>query len=689
MRRHSEKHGPALRWRPALGALAILTLVSTPACEREEYVSNASGLDRRNLDEAVSPCVDFFQYANGGWLARNPIPADRPSISVGVEVQERNYEILHRILEDAAAEADGAPMGSAVQKVGHFYAATMDSARLAELGTNPLADDLAAIDAISSLEDLQRVLIGFHARGMQLLFGSGVENDFQDPNATRLYILQGGLGLPDRDYYFRDSDAETRSSYVTHVTRMLGFVGEDVEIASASAATVMDMETQLADASLGAVELRDASNYYRPVTPDMADGEIPNFPISDYLDGIGVAPQVVSFPHTRFFARVNDMLRDRSLDDWKAYLRWQLINMTAPWLSPEVERADFDFYSGTLSGVEEMDERWKRALRRTDGALGEALGQLYVAEAFPPETKARADEMIENLRAALGHRIQNLEWMSDETKQLALAKLEAFTPKIGYPDEWRDYSALDIEPGDFYGNMTRAVEFEQHRDLAKLGNPPDPNEWGMTPPTVNAYYHPLRNEIVFPAGIMQPPLFDGEIDDAVNYGAMGAVIGHEMGHGFDDQGSRFAADGTMTNWWTDEDRAEFMRRAQVVVDQYSQYEALPGLFVNGQLTLGENIGDIGGLAMAFEALTAALEEHPVGEIDGFTPQQRFFLSWAQSWRGNQREENLRVQVNTDPHSPRKFRANGPVSNMPEFAAAFGCQPGDPMVRPEEQRVHIW
>lgn len=676
-----------------LGFAAMMTVLlvacSPEGGEEAEYTSNTQGLDRRNLDETISPCVDFFQYANGSWLERNPIPPERASTSMGMEVRDRNFEVLHRILDDAAAEADAATAGSVTQKVGHFYAAAMDEARLTELGVQPLADDLAGIDAIASLDDLRAVLTDFHAQGLTFLFAGGVLNDFADSNTTTFFVLQGGLGLPERDYYFRDEDAETRDAYVAHVARMMGFLGEDEATAQASAATVMEMETALAEVSLGSVELRNIGNYYRPVTVAQADTEAPNVGLPGYFQGLGLSVERFSFPHSSFFSRLDTMLEERPLEDWKTYLRWHLINATSPYLSPEIEAADFDFFEGTLSGVEEMEPRWRRALERTDGALGEALGQLYVAEAFPPEEKARADAMIEDLRAALRARIQGLEWMGEETKALALAKLEAFTPKIGYPDVWRDYSSLDVVDGDYFGNVQRARAFEARRNFDKLGLPPDPNEWGMSPPTVNAYYSPLDNEIVFPAGIMQPPLFDGETDDAVNYGAMGAIIGHEMGHGFDDQGSRFDAEGRFANWWTDEDRAEFERRAQVVVDQYAGYEALPGLFVNGELTLGENIGDIGGLMTAYDALQLALEENPEGEIDGFTPEQRFFLSYAQAWRGNQRDEALRVQVNTDPHSPRKFRANGPLANMPEFAEAFGCQAGDPMVRPDSLLVQIW
>jgi putative endopeptidase len=428
-------------------------------------------------------------------------------------------------------------------------------------------------------------------------------------------------------------------------------------------------------------------NFYNPTTPAEAEAITPRFSWTRYLQGIGVRAERFSFPHRAFFAELDRMMGDAPIDDWKAYLRWSLLHSAAPYLGPELERENFRFYGTVLQGTPQMQPRWKRARGSVDAFVGEALGQLYVAEAFPPEAKAKAMEMIDNIRAGLADRLRTLEWMGPETRERALAKLATFDPKIGYPDRWRDYSALETERGDYFGNVRRAAAFEARRQFARVGQPVDRGEWSMTPQTVNAYYNPLRNEIVFPAGIMQPPFFDPSADDAVNYGAMGAIIGHEIMHGFDDQGSQFDAQGNFADWWTAEDKAEFARRSQVLVEQYGAYVAVDSLRVNGQLTLGENIGDLGGLIVAFAGLQRALGTGPRSPIDGFTPEQRFFLAFAQAWRGIMRDEAIRVQVQTDPHSPRRFRAMGPVSNMPEFARAFGCRPGDPMVR--ETPVRIW
>jgi predicted metalloendopeptidase len=396
-----------------------------------------------------------------------------------------------------------------------------------------------------------------------------------------------------------------------------------------------------------------------------------------------------SYAQPNFFAEMNRVLGEADIDTWKAYVRWNLINNFSPYLSDDFVQQDFEFYGKTLRGTEELQPRWKRVVARTSSSLGEALGQVYVERAFPPETKERADQMIENLRATIGSRIQNLEWMSDDTKVQALTKLAAFNSKIGYPDEWRDYSKLDVGRQSYVANVRAANAFEMRRNLDKMGQPMDRNEWGMSPQTVNAYYSPVMNEIVFPAAIMQPPMFDGEADDAINYGAMGSVIGHEFMHGFDDKGSKFDADGNMVDWWTDEDRERFDERTKILIDQFSAFVAVDDLHVNGELTLGENIGDMAGLTMAYHALQSALEGRDPGKIDEFTPQQRFFLSWAQGWRKNYRPEALKLQVNTDPHSPAKFRVNGPLANMPEFAEAFGCKEGDPMALPADKRAAIW
>jgi len=651
------------------------------------FVTNVGGLDRRNLDESARACVDFYRYANGGWLSRNTIPADRSQWSAGSELVERNDALLRRILEDAAGA--GEPRGSVRQKVGDLFASAMDTARIAALGTRPIQPELARIDALRTTEDLQALITDYHAKGMGVLFGAGPEADLRNSSTNILYVLQGGLGLPEKDYYLRDDERSVtlRGQYVEHVGNMLALGGAAPEAARAQAERVMAMETRLARASLGAVELRNPANFYTPTTVAEAEAVTPNFRWSRFLQGIGVRTERFSFPHRAFFTEVNAMLRDVPMDDWKAYLRWNLLRGAADYLSPEIERESFRFYGTVLQGTPQMQPRWKRARGTVDALVGEALGQLYVAEAFPPEAKARAMAMIENIRGALGERLRTLEWMSPATRERALAKLATFDPKIGYPDVWRDYGALEIERGDYFGNVRRAAAFEARRQFARVDQPVDRREWAMTPQTVNAYYNPLRNEIVFPAGIMQPPFFDPTADDAVNYGAMGAIIGHEIMHGFDDQGSQFDAQGNFADWWTAEDKAEFTRRSRTLVEQYGAYVAVDSLRVNGQLTLGENIGDLGGLVIAYSALQRALGTAPRTPIDGLTPEQRFFLSWAQAWRGITRDEAVRVQVQTDPHSPRQFRAMGPVSNMPEFAQAFGCRPGDPMVR--ETPVRIW
>jgi len=471
---------------------------------------------------------------------------------------------------------------------------------------------------------------------------------------------------------------------------MLQLMGDSAEQADKAALRILELETGLAKASLTNVELRDPANYYNIETLKSADEATPNFSWSRYFERLGLGGmENFSYAQPNFFAEMNRLLGEQDLDTWKAYLRWNLINSFSPYLSEAFVNQDFEFYGKTLRGTEELQPRWKRVVARTSSSLGEALGQVYVERAFPVQTKSRADKMIEDLQATVGTRIQGLDWMSDETRTQALAKLAAFTSKVGYPVKWRDYSKLDVERESYVANVRAANAFEMRRNLDKIGQPIDRDEWGMSPQTVNAYYSPVMNEIVFPAAIMQPPMFDGEADDAINYGAMGSVIGHELMHGFDDKGSQFNAEGNMVNWWTDEDRERFEERTKILVEQFGGFVAVDDLHVNGELTLGENIGDLAGLTMAFYALQTALEGNNPGEIDGFTPEQRFFLSWAQGWRKSYRPEALKLQVNTDPHSPAKFRVNGPLANMPEFAVAFGCKEGDPMALPADQRAEIW
>ncbi len=677
-----------------LFAIALVTLCTgglgaADTAGKSEYKSNARGLDKRNMDTSVGACEDFYQYSNGKWLSRNPIPSDQSSWGISSELRERNYELLRDILDEAAA-AD-APAGTNKRKSGDFWLAAMNTAKIEKDGLKPIAADLERIAKVSSIEELQAIIRDHHKEGLSTLFSAGVDQDLMNSDQYIVYATQGGLGLPDRDYYTRD-DAESqelRTKYVAHVSKMLQLLGDSKKDADAAAAAIMALETRFAEASLTNVELRDPSNYYNIVTVEAADELTPEFSWSDYLDHLGVDVETFSYAHPKFFAEMNKAFEDVPLATWKNYLRWNVVNAAADYLPERFVQQNFDFYGRTLSGSEEMRPRWKRAVDQTSGSLGEALGQVYVEKAFPPATKERADEMIENLRGAIRVRLQELAWMGDETKAKALQKLDSFVSKIGYPDKWRDYSALEIGRDSYLANVRAANTFEMRRNLDKIGQPIDRNEWGMSPQTINAYYNPLMTEIVFPAAIMQPPYFDGEIDDAVNYGAMGGIIGHEFMHGFDDQGSRFDADGNMINWWTDEDLARFEERTSKLAAQYDEFVAIDDLHVNGKLTLGENIGDLAGMTMAYYALQNALEGKEREVIDGFTPEQRFFLSWAQTWRRNYRPEALKLQVNTDPHSPSKFRANGPLANMPEFAKAFGCKPGDPMVQAEDLRADIW
>jgi putative endopeptidase len=673
----------------ALPVAAGAAETAAPAADAA-FVTNARGLDRRNLDTSVSPCTDFYQYANGGWLARNPVPSDQSSWGISSEMRERNYVLLREILDEAAKS--NAAAGTNARKVGDYWQLAMDTERLEREGIKPIAGDLARIDALASPADVAAYVRERIATGANAPFGLGVMPDLQDSTRYLLYAVQGGLGLPDQDYYIRTDEktVELRNKYVTHVAGMLQLLGDSPEAAKAAAESILALETRLAKASLTNVELRNPANFYNLQAPAAADALTPSFSWTQLFREIGLQNvETFSYAHPKFFTELNAALGDAPLAAWKSYLRWQLVNEAAPYLSSTFEEKDFDFYQRTLQGTQAMRPRWKRMVDETSAAMGEALGEVYVARAFPPTTKARADRMIEDLRNAARVRLQNLAWMSPETKTQALAKLSTFGSKIGYPDTWRDYSSLSIGRDSLLANHRAAAAFETRRGFAKIGKPIDRGEWGLSPQTINAYYNPLMNEIAFPAAIMQPPFFDGEIGDAVNYGAMGGVIGHEFMHGYDDQGSQFDAQGNMKNWWSEQDKRLFEERTARLVAQYDQFEVAPGVKVNGQLTLGENIGDLAGVTMAYHALQSTLAGKEKTVIDGFTPEQRFFLSWAQAWRRNYRPEAAELQVKTDVHSPSKFRANGPLTNMPEFAAAFGCKPGDPMVLGDDKRADIW
>ena len=656
---------------------------------------NPPPLDPKNMDTSVKPQDDFYLYGNGGWLKRNPVPPEYSRWGSFSELEEKNNEALRKIAEKTANTHVDANAAPEVQKVGDYYASGMDEKTIETARTKPLEDELKRIDAIKDRADLLSAIARLHTIGVDAFFEFGSGQDAKDSTRDIAQAHQGGLGLPDRDYYTKtDEDSKRkRAAYVEHVTKMLTLLGEAPGKAADDARKIMALETSLAQASRTRVELRDPQKNYNKMSQADLQKLTPDWNWSEYFKAINLTePGDINVGQPDFFKGANAALTKTTIDDWKTYLRWHLIDNAAAELSKDFVSEDFNFNQGVLRGTKEIKPRWKRVVASADGALGESLGKLYVAEYFPPEAKARALEMITNLKAALADRIKTLDWMDEPTKQEALKKLAAMNVKIGYPDKWRDYSLLKIDRGPYVSNAMRAANFEVNRELKKIGKPVDRTEWGMTPPTVNAYYNAHMNEIVFPAGILQPPFFHPKADDAVNYGGMGAVIGHEMTHGFDDQGRQFDAAGNLRDWWSPESAAKFKERSQAVVQQYSEYEPVPGSHINGELTLGENIADIGGVKLAYAALQKALDKNPQAreqKIDGFTPEQRFFLGWAQVWHANQREDDLRLRLNTDPHSPTHYRCNGPISNMPEFAKAFNLPDNCPMMRPANKRVNIW
>lgn len=649
------------------------------------------GIRPADMDTTVAPCADFYAYANGAWLKTTQIPAEYPNWGAFMEIRERNIQILKGILEEASARTNLAK-GSIQQKVGDFYASGMDEARIEKEGVAPLAPDFKRIESIQNLTGLVQEIARLHRRGVNALFSFGVGLDDKDSSRYIAQFDQGGLGMPDRDYYTKDDakSVELRAKYEAHVARMFELLGDKPEAAKAQAATVMTMETRLAKASMTRVERRDPNAIYHKFTREQLESA---GPWKTYLEAVnlpGSEKDVLIRTPDYFFKGLTDLAATTSIADWKTYLRWHLLHANATELNKAFVNENFEFYGKTLNGTQVLSPRWKRIQGATDRALGEALGQLYVAKAFQPEAKQKALALVANVRAALRERIQKLDWMTEPTRLKAIQKLDAITVKIGYPDVWRDYSKLEISRQPYVLNTIAAAEFEFQRDLAKLGKPVDRTVWGMTPSTVNAYYEPTLNEIVFPAGILQAPFFDPQADDAVNYGGIGMVIGHELTHGFDDEGRNYDAQGNLKEWWTEADAKAYEARQDLVVKQYDGFEPLPGLHVNGKLTLGENIADLGGLKIAFAALQKSLEgKAKPAPIDGFTTEQRFFLGYAQSWRFMARDESTRMRVATDPHSPARFRVIGPLSNLPEFYQAFGCAEGTSMVRPANLRPSIW
>ncbi len=671
-------------------AAALAALACLPSRAAEPARPVPPRFSAGYMDASADPRADFARYAFGAWQKMNPVPPDKARWGSFNELEQYNQLALKGILEAAAARTH--KPGSVEQKVGDFFKSAMDTAAVDAAGLKPVEADLARVAAIASTAELARSLAALHDRGVDGFFRVLVRADQKRSEINALYAYQGGMSLPSKGYYFDEQFEKFRAAFVEHVAKMLALAGDAPEAAAVGARTVLDLEKALAADAKTPAELRDAlANYNRMPTADLA-GKLPVFPLARYLADRGIAGPaaadiVVGQP--RFFEGLQRQLSGRPLADWKVYLRYHVLRAAAPYLAAPFEAEHFRFYSTVLRGTPEMEPRWQRSARTIDGTIGEALGQLYVERYYPPEAKARMDEMIRNITAVMRDRLQKLDWMTEPTRKKALAKFDRFFAKIGYPAKWRDYSSVAIRPGAFLANVRAATEFEVKRRLSQLGQPVDKTEWRMTPPTVNAYFDPTANNINFPAGILQPPFFDFSLDDAVNYGGIGAVIGHEITHGFDDQGRHFDADGNLADWWTPEDAAQFQARAKKVVEQFNGYELLPGVKVNGELTLGENIADLGGASLAYEALERSLAGKERRLIDGLTPEQRFFLSWAQVWRTNMRENALRQQLAVDPHSPGSIRAIGPLVNLQPFYDAFGIREGDPMWRRAEDRAKIW
>ena len=673
------------------GFNAVVSLTVVVAFSVTAIFGQTAHFDVSGMDTKTSACADFYQYANGGWLAANPIPPAYSAWGVANILNEHNRDVLHEILE-AAAKNTAAAKGSNEQKVGDYYASCMDEAKIEAEGLKPIQAELDLVAKVNDQKSLQAEIAHLHSIGYNAAFGSGSNRDFKNAADVTIGIVQGGLGLPTRDYYFKDDprSKSIRDEYVKHVAKMFELMGDDSAKAASEADAVMKLETKFAEASLPPVELREPEKLYHRMKQTDLKTISPTFDWITYFRTVGHTTADVNVATPNFFPVLDKQLTETPLSDWQTYLRWNIINRAATGLSAKFVDEDFHFKGTILQGQKENLPRWKRCVAATDGALGEALGAVYVQKAFSPAAKERALTMVRNLEGALKSDISTLSWMSDATRQKAILKLDAFMNKIGYPDKWRDYSALTVDRSAYQTNRLRVSKFNEDRDWAKIGKPVDRMEWAMSPPTVNAYYNPQNNEIVFPAGILQPPYFDPTADDALNYGGMGSVIGHEMTHGFDDSGAKFDPTGNLANWWSEADLKAFQAKAECIVNQFNGFEVEKGLNMNGKLVQGESIADLGGLVIAYAAFQQSMKGKPrPANIDGFTPEQRFFLGYARGWAANLRPEIAQYLAKQDPHPLNKFRVNGPLSNLPQFAAAFQCKEGDAMVRPEKDRCAIW
>jgi len=665
--------------------LTLLAALFLASCSQKELTS---GINKKNMDTLVKPGDNFAMYVNGTWMKTAKIPADKSSYGAFDMLYDQSQKDVKAIIEEAAKGNNAE--GTDEQKIGDYYASFMDRKGRDAKGIAPIQPELKAIDAIASYDDLAAYFGKANRAGVDIPFSVSVMSDFKDPTKHTLITWQGGLGLPEREYYLSNDAKMTdiRQKYVAHIEKM--FQLTNMPNAAESAAKIMALETALATQQMKKEDTRDIVKLYNVYAVNDLKTLMPDFNWTAMLKNAGVDREkklvVTQVDYTK---NLNNLIKNTPIDTWKTYLKWGVINGSAGLLTTALDKQNFEFYGKNLYGTESQQEDWKRAVEMVNGGLGEVVGKVYVKKHFSPEAKERMTQMVKNLLKAYAESIKTLDWMSAATKKEALKKVDNFMIKIGYPDQWRDYSALKIVKNDLYGNATRATEFEYNRNLAKLGKPVDRAEWGMNPQTVNAYYNPSLNEIVFPAAILKPPFFDLNADDAVNYGGIGAVIGHEIGHGFDDQGSAFDGTGTMKNWWTPQDLAAFKKRTSALVAQYNSFKAFPDLNVNGDFTLGENIGDLGGLSIAIKAYKATLNGKEAPVMDGFTGMQRVFLGWGQVWAEKIREEALRSQIASDPHSPALFRVNGTVRNVPEFYEAFNVKPGDSLYLAPEQRVKIW
>lgn len=656
----------------------------------ESMNGKTAALSRTDMDTTVKPGNDFYMFAHGTWIKNLQMPEEYSRYGAFEILQENNEKKLRTLVEEVAAEE--AEPGSNEQKVGDFFKTGMDSAKIEEDGIKPLQKHFDKIEAIENTTDLQNVAAGFQQMGVSPFFYIFSSQDKKDSEKVIAQIWQGGIGMSDRDYYTEDDarSKELREKYVEHLTKMFVLLGDSQEEAEKNAQTVMNIETQFAKASLTRLECRDPYRVYNKMTLKELQSHTPNFDWEAYFSNLGY-PDVkeINVSQPDFIDKMGKMMKSVSIDDWKTYMRWVLIDRTAPYLNSAIVEQNFDFFGKTMTGKQTMRPRWKRVLSSTNGALGEVVGQVYVKKYFPPEAKDRIYNLVMNLKKSFAQRLENVVWMGDSTKQKALEKLEVMSVKVGYPDKWRDYSDLEIKTDSYVENVLRARKSNFTYSMDKIGKPVDRDEWHMYPQTVNAYYNPAMNEIVFPAGILQPPFFYKDADNAVNYGAIGSVIGHEMTHGFDDQGRHYDKDGNLNEWWTEKDAEEFNKRVQLLVEQYDNFVALDTLTVNGKLTLGENIADFGGTTISYNALQMALEGKERKKIDGFTPEQRFFLSYAKVWRQKIRDEELMRRLREDVHSPGHFRVNGPIFNIPQFYETFNISPEDELFIAEDKRAVVW